>query len=507
MKRTLLMAVLLGSSIFASAQKVSPFSSPLGGDKFLKAIQEARPIESHRASVLRRAFNNQYHPDTIYYHSWDQNNQSFDVHTKVNLIYDANMHLNSIHTYERTNSGWDYTSTDTFIYDAASRVVAMETWVAGVPEFRIEASYNADGLLVGRYFMIPLGPSVTNTSWEAVMGDSLEIHTTSNNQITSFTMHSASFLWVGWRPMFTLSNIQYNAQGIPVNMSMNGYTGTGQTDTVFYTNMEWGFGFGNWSEACNITNSIEELYALLPHQRHFLKQPTSYLAKQRLNNTLFDLMRAMATTSNGQISQILFENNTAIGWEPMERQSFTYDGSLLASVTGEEHDGNSFLNVGRSVYAYTNQMLSEERTEYWSDVTSSWTVDEGYSYLISMVQGRPDSIQTSAFDVVNNVYVPNQLATFAYGTAAGVRPELTLNMQVWPNPAQDQISIRVSDAAADRGASIRLTDMQGRLVFQTQTGAEIQQQVELPLQQLKPGIYVLQVSAGQASNSFRLVKQ
>lgn len=508
MKKTLLLAVLICSSLWSNAQKSSPFASPLAGSKFLKAIEAQWPTESNRSTLLRQAFNNQYIPDTAFYHGWDDPNQTYFLHTKAHFTYGHGAALKRIDYYEMGNFGWEITTMDTFYYDAANRLTAMETWENGTPQFRMEMNYNANGLLTGRHYMVSQGPSRSNTSWETVLGDSIEIHTTnSNNQITSYTLHAASFTWNGWMPMFKASNIQYNAQGIPVHMALNGYTGTGWSDTILYTNVNWGFGFGNWAEASNMTNAIEERYSILPQQRYFLKQPTAYMAKERFNQVLVDVERAFETMSGAWIGQVNYEKNTATGWLPIGRESYTFANGQLTSVTYEEHDGSNFLNTERYIYAYNNQHLTEERTELWSSATNGWTIDEGYSYRVKMLQSRPDSIETQIYNVALNAYVPGQLTTFSYNTAASVGPESTLNLEVWPNPAQDQVHVRVNDALAAQGAKIRLVDMQGRTIYQTQTGSEIQQQIQVPLHQTKPGIYLLQVTAGPATNAFRIVKQ
>lgn len=507
MKKTLLFAAFVCSSLWSNAQKSSPFASPLAGDKFLKAIEAQWPTESSRSALLRQAFNNQYIPDTAFYHGWDDPNQTYFMHTKAHFTYGHGAALKRIDYYEMGNFGWEITTSDTFYYDAANRLVAMETWAYGVPEFRMEMNYNANGLLTGRHYMVSQGPSLTNTSWETVLGDSLEIHTTSNNQITSYTLHSASFMWTGWMPMFKASNIQYNAQGIPIQLALNGYTGTGWTDTILYTDVAWGFGFGNWAEASNMTNAIEERYALLPQQRHFLKQPTAYVAKERFNVSLIDVERALSTLNGGWVSQVNYERNTATGWEPIGRESYTFANGQLTSVTYEEHDGTNFINTERFSYAYNGQQLVEQKTELWSTVSNSWDIDEGFLYRVNRVQSRPDSIETQVYNPATLVYAPGQLTTFSYNTAASIRPENTLNLEVWPNPAQEQVHVRVNDVMAVHGAKVLITDMQGRVVYQTQTGSEIQQQIQVPLQQLKAGMYILQVSAGAATNAFRIVKQ
>lgn len=507
MKKTLLLAVLLSSSIWANAQKKSPFVSPLGGSNFLKAIEAASPTETQRSGLLRQAFNNQYLPDSAFYHGWDDPNQTYFMHTKAHFTYGYGAKLKRIDYYEMGNFGWENTSSDTFYYDAANRLTAMETWAFGVPEFRMEMNYNATGLLTGRHYMVSQGPSRSNTSWETILGDSIEIHSTSNNQITSYTLHSASFMWTGWMPMFKASNIQYNAQGIPVNMLLNGYTGTGWTDTMQYTAISWGFGFGNWSEACNMTNAIEERYAILPQQRHFLKQPTAYLAKERFNLVWVDVERAFETMNGGFIGQVNYESNSAIGWDPIGRDSFTFANGQLTSVTYEEHDGSAFLPTERYVYAYNTQHLTEQRVETWSTTSNTWGVDEGFTYRTNMVASRPDSIETRVHDLNTNTYVPGNLVTYSYSTAASLKPiHSGLSMQVWPNPIADQFQIQVSDALATQGAELRVSDLQGRLVHQAKVGSEIMQGISVPTDNWPAGMYVLQVVAGAGSESFRLIK-
>lgn len=507
MKKPLLFAALVCSSFWSNAQKSSPFASPLAGDKFLKAIETQWPTESNRSALLRQAFNNQYIPDTAFYHGWDDPNQTYFMHTKAHFTYGHGAALKRIDYYEMGNFGWEITTIDTFYYDAANRLTAMETWANGVPEFRMEMNYNANGLLTGRHYMISQGPSRSNTSWETVLGDSIEIHTISNNQITSYTLHAASFMWNGWMPMFKASNIQYNAQGIPVNMALNGYTGTGWSDTILYTNVSWGFGFGNWSEASNMTNAIEERYTIIPQQRHFLKQPTAYVVKQRVNVSLIDVERAMETVAGSWINQVNYERNTATGWEPIGRESYTFANGQLTSVTYEEHDGTGFLPTERYVYAYNTQHLTEERIELWSTATNGWVIDEGFLHRVNMVQSRPDSVETKVYDPMNNVYTAGQLTTYTYSTAASLKPvNCGLRMQVWPNPVADHVQIQITDGLAAQGAAIKVSDLQGRLVYETKVGSEIISGVALSTSNWPSGTYVLQVVVANKSERFRLIK-
>lgn len=508
MKKTLLFAACFaGSFSMVQAQKTSPFVSPLGGPKFLEAIEAAWPTEIQRGSLLRQAFNNQYIPDTAFYHGWDDANQNYYMHTKAHFTYGHAASLRRIDYYEVGNNGWEIVTSDTFYYDAANRLTAMETFENGIPVFRMEMNYNANGLLTGRHYMVSQGPSIVNTAWETVLGDSIEIHTTSNNQITSYTLLAASFTWNGWMPMFKASNIQYNAQGTPVHMAVNGYTGTGWSDTVFYNNMRWDFGFGNWAEASNMTNAIEERYSLLPRQELFLKQPTGYTLTQQVNGQMEAIERARPIPAISSPDSVIYEIYTNNAWVAAARSMYTYASGRVTSTWYEEFNGTSFEPIERSVFAFSNNILSESRFELWDAVANGWLVDEGYFYRTLMAQSRPDSIETLVFNPATLQYLPSSLATFSYNTAATVRAvNPGLDMQVWPNPVKETLHLRVQDALAQQGAEVHVIDLQGRLVHTARFDQEIMHGVQLPSDQWPAGMYILQVKAANAHESFRLVK-
>ncbi|MBA4303289.1 MAG: hypothetical protein C0424_03580 [Sphingobacteriaceae bacterium] len=507
MKKSILLAACLGISLLANAQKPKPITSPFNGPRYLRAIESESPVMRQHSPLLRQAFSNQYIPDTAFYHGWDDPNQSYFLHTKAHFTYGHGASLRRIDYYEVGNFGWEISQSDTFYYNTTNKLTAMETGVAGSPEFRMEINYGQGGIITGRHYMVTGGPNAANNGWETVLGDSLEIHTWQNGRPASFTLHAREPFGSGWMPMFRISQITYNAQGVPIAMGLEGHTGIGYAPMELYTNMSWGFGFGDWSQACGMTNSIEERYSILPQQRHFLKQPTAFVVQKQVSGSLVDYSRANQSSQNGFINQVLFEEKQGNTWVAIARDSYTYVSGQLASLTSEEHNGNQLAFTSRWVYAYGAQYLQEQRTELWDAAITAWVIDEAFSYRLRMLQSRPDSLETLVYDPSTNAYVSGQLATFSYNTAASTRPEKVLSLEVWPNPAQEQISIRVSDAAAAKGAVIRLTDLQGRLVYQTRTGSEIQQEVDVPLQQMAPGIYLLQVSAGQASNSFKVVKK
>jgi hypothetical protein len=77
--------------------------------------------------------------------------------------------------------------------------------------------------------------------------------------------------------------------------------------------------------------------------------------------------------------------------------------------------------------------------------------------------------------------------------------------QVYPNPAQNKVSIKLDVALLEKGCSITMTDILGKMIFQQRN---LQQTVsEIDLQGLADGAYFIQIISGTDHHTVKIVKQ
>jgi len=74
------------------------------------------------------------------------------------------------------------------------------------------------------------------------------------------------------------------------------------------------------------------------------------------------------------------------------------------------------------------------------------------------------------------------------------------NMNIWPNPSEGSISIRMTEAAAK--SSLEISDMMGRVVYSKQAESS---EMNLDLGGLDKGVYILRVNANNSTYTQRLI--
>jgi hypothetical protein len=77
--------------------------------------------------------------------------------------------------------------------------------------------------------------------------------------------------------------------------------------------------------------------------------------------------------------------------------------------------------------------------------------------------------------------------------------------QVYPNPAQNKVSIKLDAALLEKGCSIVMTDILGKMIFLQK---DVQQAVsEIDLHGLTDGAYLIQIISGTDHHTVKIVKQ
>jgi len=72
-----------------------------------------------------------------------------------------------------------------------------------------------------------------------------------------------------------------------------------------------------------------------------------------------------------------------------------------------------------------------------------------------------------------------------------------------PNPAKNNALVSISGKT--NNASVTVTDVTGRVIWQKQNVQTAQ--IKLPLANIKPGVYMVTVKNGEGSKTIKLVKE
>jgi len=136
-------------------------------------------------------------------------------------------------------------------------------------------------------------------------------------------------------------------------------------------------------------------------------------------------------------------------------------------------DSNEFRNVFQYAYTYNSydQCTSVSSASNWDD---------------------------SLFSPIANIDFRYALSYEEYDDGLGIgRDPVNSGFQMSPNPAHDEITVRVHEGTINR---IRIVDLTGKVVFGSKAGMSAAK-LTLPVGQLSDGIYFLQVQTGNQTGS------
>lgn len=103
-------------------------------------------------------------------------------------------------------------------------------------------------------------------------------------------------------------------------------------------------------------------------------------------------------------------------------------------------------------------------------------------------QGDKSAIPMAAISKQNTF---NDLATGTY--------------QVYPNPAENKVNVKVDASLIEKGYSIFMTDISGKMIFQQK---DVKQTIsEIDLRGLADGTYFIQIVSGTDHHTVKIVKQ
>ncbi|MDR2041812.1 MAG: T9SS type A sorting domain-containing protein [Tannerella sp.] len=186
----------------------------------------------------------------------------------------------------------------------------------------------------------------------------------------------------------------------------------------------------------------------------------------------------------------------AIGRQELHYDGFDridgYDGFMPGETEGE---WVAYEKVGVEYH-------SDMHTETWFKPDGEeWVIDrwvetryDERGNVIAETEKRPDGnggylIQWS--DTYHHVYLPD-------GTTSALRPGERRSSAVYPNPATDEVTVRLEDTEP---AVATLVDLSGRVVGR-QT---VERQATLAVASLPPGVYLLKVKTAKGTDVHKLI--
>lgn len=231
---------------------------------------------------------------------------------------------------------------------------------------------------------------------------------------------------------------------------------------------------------------------------------------------------------NNYLTKILSQEYDFISsWdESQTTYSNNPDGTVSQAIV-ETGKANLLTNSARYTYTYTNSKLIMQLAEKWNGTTweNSWKQTMGYDgngYLINVLNqdwiagswknkfrsfytnygnGTPFQIVTEVWNDIGLLWKTDYRVTYTYFTLGVDEHAFEKSLAVYPNPAQDKITIKTD--GNNIGVKYWVTDQLGR---QFLNGTITDKTTEIDVSQLASGVYFVQM--GQNKNqTIKIVKK
>jgi len=168
------------------------------------------------------------------------------------------------------------------------------------------------------------------------------------------------------------------------------------------------------------------------------------------------------------------DNNTAHIMRPSYRRVYSYNYSYPKEATGYRwNDGtSSFKQETHWDFTFSGELLKRIDAQTWDEISGSWE-PEPHPWF-----GRKTTFYYEPID--------------EEGGGAGIHVAQQMAFKVYPNPASDKLTVQLTEGTINH---LQITNVTGQVVFESNTALSARL-VTLPVSQLTPGVYYLQVLSG-----------
>lgn len=513
---------LFAATLFLIAQNTmasQPIAkNPLAGNKLNQRLLESRMAGERASLLLGRvgATSSTWFPDSARQSMWDQSLNQYTLQSNVHFSYNSFNELDTISYYFDYGIGLQLLSQEVMNWQAAGKLTDyhyFENQGAGMEEvYRFEMKYDSQGFPQSRiHYVADPGMSMqsSSTNWMPVFGDSIVASYSPQGHVTSLEFHLLDFFGgTGWMTIMRNSNITYNNNGHPTSMIVEEYDPISNTfvNPIQYGNMNWGFGFTNWSEAFGMTNPFLNDFAIFPQAEFFLMQPTSFTATQAgVNHS-----RSLATLQNGLVERMVLESWTGSAWVADQRFEVKYQGNRLSHFIEMMPNANGWDSVYRNFFSYDSQGRLLEVHEAGYDASAGWVISDGARHAYTFSNNKPESVETTFWNSTTGMYEAGRLIEYVFvpGSTASTPTLQLLEVSAWPNPTEGELKLQLGESFRGEKAVARIVNLNGQtLSVQQISGHETETEFSLSMEQLPAGLYFVQLSTARAQQNLRILKK
>ncbi len=207
---------------------------------------------------------------------------------------------------------------------------------------------------------------------------------------------------------------------------------------------------------------------------------------------------------NGKAKEALTQNwdEDLDDWVDSSKDIYTYSGNFLVESLQQLNAGDDWMNFSREIFTYTAQGLERTRTnERWGFFTSNWEKQDStttsYNAKGDIVEELEHewNIQTHKWDI-------NYRTLYFYDVSTSIAGVRSVDVSVFPNPADDNLNLLVKNGGRNTGYSI--SDLTGRVVL---SGIVTNDDSKIDVSKLLPGYYFVRLQHNGNSMVIKFIKR
>lgn len=208
--------------------------------------------------------------------------------------------------------------------------------------------------------------------------------------------------------------------------------------------------------------------------------------------------KTVFANANYRLGVIMIEDKVT-GTGAAYNQANAYAGGTNGVMGGYESLPNP-VPAAQMVYDHVGRALlggfDGQAASVPATITNNQAVNYTFNYTVPATSKR--YLMSAIAVLIDNTTGEIINATKVALTAAGVEEVATIGMEVYPNPASGSVNVKFEATNADY--SVAITDLSGRQVAsKTITNANGSQTVDMPIEGLATGNYLVTVSSNGAS--------